>query len=251
MKSSIAARRAAAGALVLGTAVGLAAPADAAQTRVAFNYSAPQVARTGENVAWTWTVRNGGPGDAEEVVLTHRLSPALKTSGLPAECKAAAETIRCEYGKLKQGERRTGRVVAAIPEAESGTIEISGRVTWKDAAPAAPNAATGQSGPASRPESEAAAPAQPAGKPAAQEAAPGKAAEPAAEKPVAQLAEKPADKTAEKPADKPAAKPAEKPAATHAQAAVPLKGERPGKAAAPAKPAPRPALAPETASGAS
>jgi len=148
-RSAIAA--AALGASLLGTALpGHAEARQAAIGKVEFVYSAPEVAEAGDSVTWRWTVKNVGSEGVDKVVLTHKLTPALKVKTVDEPCEAGQTSIRCEYGSLKAGEKRQGTVVAVLPPETSGTVQINGRVTWQQgtapvatespAEPAAPKA---------------------------------------------------------------------------------------------------------------
>ncbi|MBW8484190.1 hypothetical protein [Actinomadura parmotrematis] len=142
MRSIITARAA-----VLAGAFGAAlavAPAAHAAGKVDFAYSAPEVSEEGDNVVWTWTV-GAGDGPVEKVVLTHRLTPHLKVASVSKECTVLEAAVRCEYGALKAGQRKRGVLVADIPVGTSGSVQISGRVTWRQGG--APGAATGAATP--------------------------------------------------------------------------------------------------------
>ncbi|MBO2445760.1 DUF11 domain-containing protein [Actinomadura barringtoniae] len=136
MKGIIAGRTAigtaALGAALLGTALpGHAEARHAAIGKVEFVYSAPEVAEAGDSVTWRWTVKNVGGESVDKVVLTHKLTPALKVKTVDEPCEAGQTSIRCEYGTLKAGEKRQGTVVAVLPPETSGTVQINGRVTWQ------------------------------------------------------------------------------------------------------------------------
>ncbi|MFG2003534.1 hypothetical protein ACGFNU_30675 [Spirillospora sp. NPDC048911] len=132
--------RAAAGAAALGIPLlATALPADAGTAdgaigKVEFTYSSPEVAETGDKVTWHWAVKNASGGSVAKVVLTHRLTPKLKVHTIDKPCTATAASIRCDYGTLKAGERRRGSLVAELPPAASGTVQLNGRVTWHQGA---------------------------------------------------------------------------------------------------------------------
>ncbi|MQY06355.1 hypothetical protein ACRB68_44430 [Actinomadura sp. RB68] len=126
----------AAGAAVI--ALGAAPPAWAEGTgKVEFVYSMPKVSAAGDTVTWTWTLRNTGTRDLDRVTLEHRLTPRLRVTSVSARCKPAKASVRCEYGAVRVGGRRTGFLVAALPPSGAGDVRINGRATWEQAPPAA------------------------------------------------------------------------------------------------------------------
>lgn len=105
--------------------------ANSAAADIRFTYESPRVSPDGDHLTWRWTLRNTGPGAAGDVVLVHRLTPPLKISRLPRECRAIAHGASCSYGTIKAGQRRTGSLDAELSRDVSGTVEIHGRVTWQ------------------------------------------------------------------------------------------------------------------------
>ncbi|WP_067477679.1 DUF11 domain-containing protein [Actinomadura hibisca] len=124
---------------LLAGAVALAAPLSAtalpahAAAKVDFLYSAPEISAEGDSVTWDWTVRNSGGEAVDKVVLVHRLTPQLKVTSVSAPCKVLATSVRCDYGRLATAGRKKGTLVAAIPATTSGSVQITGRVTWQRA----------------------------------------------------------------------------------------------------------------------
>jgi hypothetical protein len=127
---------------VLGAPVFFAAPAAAVAAGsppprppvaadVKFVYAAPRISADGEHVTWRWTLTNAGSGAAADVVLVNHLTPQLKISNMSKECRAIANAVSCSYGKINAGERRTGALGAELSRDVSGTVEITGRVTWQ------------------------------------------------------------------------------------------------------------------------
>jgi hypothetical protein len=114
-------------AILAAPAVAAAAPAAA---DVGFDYGSPRISADGEHVTWRWTLRNNGPGAAGGVVLVHRITPQLKISRMPKECRAIKAAISCAYGTIQAGRRRIGELEAEL-RGVSGTVEINGRVTWQ------------------------------------------------------------------------------------------------------------------------
>lgn len=78
----------------------LASGASAAVTKVEYAYSSPEISEDGETVTWHWTLVNTGDGDADNVVLVHQLTPALKVIRVSAPCEAGTQTTTCRYGSL-------------------------------------------------------------------------------------------------------------------------------------------------------
>ncbi|QDO06405.1 DUF11 domain-containing protein [Streptomyces sp. S1D4-23] len=113
----------------------LASGASAAVTKVEYAYSSPEISEDGETVTWHWTLVNTGDGDADNVVLVHQLTPALKVIRVSAPCEAGTQTTTCRYGSLAASGRREGELVAQVPEGSSGSVQIKGRVTWREPAP--------------------------------------------------------------------------------------------------------------------
>jgi hypothetical protein len=116
--------------LFASSAAARSAPQPAAAD-VKFAYDAPRVTADGDNIIWRWTLTNAGPGAAADVVLVHHLTPPLKISQLPRECRAVGDGVSCSYGTIKAGQRRTGALKAELFRDTSGTLEITGRVTWQ------------------------------------------------------------------------------------------------------------------------
>ncbi|WP_329394748.1 hypothetical protein [Streptomyces melanogenes] len=103
--------------------------------KVEFTYSAPEVSENGDEVTWTWTVRNTGTTKADKVVLTHKTTPVLKAKSVPSACEAGETSVRCEYGTLQAGESREGKAVFNLPADLNSTVQINGRVTWQQQPP--------------------------------------------------------------------------------------------------------------------
>lgn len=101
-------------------------------SKMDFAYAAPEIPDSGDRVIWRWTLRNTGTVQAKGVVVTHYLSPSLPILYLSEKCTANATktVVKCSYGTMQAGERRTGSVVVGLPEDFSGNIQISGKVTW-------------------------------------------------------------------------------------------------------------------------
>jgi hypothetical protein len=93
-------------------------------------YDTPQISPDGEHVIWRWALTNAGPGGAADVVLVNHLTPTLVVTGMSKECRAVAAAISCSYGMIKAGERRNGELDASLGDV-SGTVEIHGRMTWR------------------------------------------------------------------------------------------------------------------------
>lgn len=124
--------------LATATALPLAAvPVQAApappERAVRFEYSDPEFAETGTQVTWRWTVRNTGDRPVDGVKLVHTFTPRLKVTSVSPPCQARANTVTCDYAKLRAGGVKRGMLVADLPQDSSGTIEIKGRVTWRQA----------------------------------------------------------------------------------------------------------------------
>ncbi|MFC0038695.1 hypothetical protein [Actinomadura rayongensis] len=115
------------GAALAGTGFAPAAP-------VTIEYSPARLARDGRTIAWTWTVRNTG-ASVGDLTVVHRLRPRLDVVAVTPGCAATAGGVRCGYGALPAGGRRTGRLVARVPDGAKGTVRIGGTVTWRRAAP--------------------------------------------------------------------------------------------------------------------
>jgi hypothetical protein len=121
----------------LGASMFLASPAAAqpspkpAAADVRFVYDAPQISTDGGHVTWRWTLTNNGPGTAGNVVLVHTLTQPLKITKLAQECKETKSGISCSYGSIDDGEKKEGSLDAELTPDVSGTVEINGRVTWR------------------------------------------------------------------------------------------------------------------------
>ncbi|GAA3229611.1 hypothetical protein [Actinocorallia longicatena] len=114
---------------------------------VEFGYSAPEISEDGDHVLWKWTVTNRGSRAAHDVVMTHKLLPALPVTSVSGPCKAAGDTVRCRWATLAGGRSARGVIKAELPENLMGTVNIKGRIVWRrDVAPdpvaAAPAATT-------------------------------------------------------------------------------------------------------------
>ncbi|XVQ09246.1 hypothetical protein ACQP1W_43040 [Spirillospora sp. CA-255316] len=136
-----------------------APPASAADGRIEFSYSPPELSQSGDQVIWRWTVHNTGDRPANGVVLFHTLRPNLKVTSISPPCKAHAGTIRCDYRLLGPGEKQHGTLMAELPAHVTGLVQIRGRVTWQlpaapaaDATPLGPESSTPSSGGAMPPE---------------------------------------------------------------------------------------------------
>ncbi len=106
------------------------APAAVADVQIELTYSAPELTGEGDKVTWHWDLANKGDENAEQVVLTHTLTPNMSVSEMPAQCTPAGETIRCDYDGVRAGETLQGTLVADVPPGYSGSVNISGKVTW-------------------------------------------------------------------------------------------------------------------------
>lgn len=148
MKSTIEQRRGAGlavvgAAVVTGASLGTAAaPAPAfadmpqvagvaAVSKIDFVYATPVIAENGDKLTWRWTVSNSGDLDAFQVIVMHRLGGSMQIRRLSAGCTASGVAIRCAYGRIAPGQKRTGSVEVELSEDVQGTLQISGRVTWQ------------------------------------------------------------------------------------------------------------------------
>jgi hypothetical protein len=101
-------------------------------SRVEFSYSAPRA--DGDRTRWRWTIRNNGDRPADQVVLTHELTPKIKVASISAPCLIVqGGAIECDYGTLRPGERRVGTLIAAVPPNLQGRVQIKGYATWRQA----------------------------------------------------------------------------------------------------------------------
>ncbi|MEW2079616.1 hypothetical protein AB0941_39805 [Streptomyces sp. NPDC013433] len=105
------------------------APA-ALQAAVELTYTEP--VRDGQRITWQWTAANHGDTAATDVVITHRITPAVPVT-LTSPCEGTAEKITCTVGELPADEEFAGRIVAELPADHSDNARIQGRATWTDA----------------------------------------------------------------------------------------------------------------------
>lgn len=116
--------------LVAGVA---ATPAHAARTAdVKLTYAPPEIADDDSGVTWNWTIANDGDSPAEEVVVSHRITPDQKILKVSDSCKVKDVMIVCAYGTIKAGDKREGSVRTSEPT-KVGSIRINGKVTWREA----------------------------------------------------------------------------------------------------------------------
>jgi uncharacterized repeat protein (TIGR01451 family) len=131
---------------MLGAAPAYAEHTQEAQiTDVQFAYTQPEVSPYSGHVRWHWTLTNTGPVDARNVVLIHRLDPALTVTAVSAPCTVAGALVNCPFDEIKPGEERHGVIEADLPFGQAVIVQIHGQVTWQQtvwpvAAPAAPAA---------------------------------------------------------------------------------------------------------------
>lgn len=125
------------GGVALGMAVSALAvlPAHAsarATSDVQFAYDPPQISDDGSHVTWHWTMENKGSDEASHVTLVHRLSPALNGVKASTPCEVTpAKAVRCRWESVPAGGTEQGTIEADLPPNMSGSVQISGRITWQ------------------------------------------------------------------------------------------------------------------------
>ena len=127
MKSILTVLVAATPLLLTGTAHG--ATPDPGQ--VVFAYDPPAISEDGSHVTWHWKLTNQGGETANQVTLLHRLAPSLDNVTASAPCTAGQKVIRCHYDSIAAGASKEGTIDADLPPDLSGTVQISGRITWQ------------------------------------------------------------------------------------------------------------------------
>lgn len=137
------------GGVALGMAVSALAvlPAHASVARsassasdVQFAYDPPQISDDGTHVTWRWTMQNRGTDEAAHVTLLHKLDPSLNGIKASAPCEiTTAKAVRCRWESVPGGGTEQGTIEADLPANMSGTVQISGRITWQQG-PSTPKA---------------------------------------------------------------------------------------------------------------
>lgn len=95
-------------------------------------YDLPQLLDDGSHVAWHWTMRNKGSDNASHVTLMHRLNPALNGVKASGPCEVTpAKAVRCRWESVPAGGTEQGTIEAELPANMSGTVQVSGRITWQ------------------------------------------------------------------------------------------------------------------------
>jgi len=125
---------AALGVVTAGATLFLAVPASAQVRDVEFSYSPPEISAEGDRVVWKWTAVNRDSRPATMVVITHRIARVLPVSYVSWPCAVDGETIKCQWDSLQPGQEVQGLIEADLPSGLSGSVRISGRVTWRHAA---------------------------------------------------------------------------------------------------------------------
>ncbi|MFC1409439.1 hypothetical protein ACEZCY_09890 [Streptacidiphilus sp. N1-12] len=104
-----------------------------------FSYETPQISEETDHVTWEWTATNTGAATVTQVTLTSSLSPyALqftKSSG-DGDSTITGSTVKTRFATVAPGVTLRGTLEADLPADLDGPVQISGRVTWKDAAQA-------------------------------------------------------------------------------------------------------------------
>jgi uncharacterized repeat protein (TIGR01451 family) len=96
----------------------------------------PDPVLAGENVTYTITVTNGGPGTATGVTLTDQLDPTtqyVSSSSSQGSCSHAGGTVTCNLGSLAGGDTATVTIVVATTQA--GTITDTASVSANEPDP--------------------------------------------------------------------------------------------------------------------
>jgi uncharacterized repeat protein (TIGR01451 family) len=94
----------------------------------------PDPVNAGDDVTYTVTVTNSGPGAATEVVVSATLSAGLDFVSADADagvCAASSGSVDCELGNLPAGDSMEIRIVATA--AESGEVTVEAAVTAAEA----------------------------------------------------------------------------------------------------------------------
>lgn len=117
-------------------AAGATPKAREAGADVVLSYDPPQISEDGSHVTWHWNLRNRGTETAYNVTLVHRLNPPLAGVKASAPCEVTPRNIRCHYPEVPAGGKEHGTVDADLPPDLSGTVQINGRVTWRQDATA-------------------------------------------------------------------------------------------------------------------
>ncbi|MEW1721581.1 hypothetical protein [Streptomyces sp. NPDC093109] len=98
---------------------------------VEFSYDPPEISEEGDTVTWTWRVVNNLPEAAEKVVLKHVIRPEIPITSVTGPSEIVGQGVRSQWETLAAGETAEGQIIAKLPEDVSGSMQISGRVTWK------------------------------------------------------------------------------------------------------------------------
>lgn len=130
--------------MVIGTMLAACAPAQAAPayaadtapatSKIEFSYAAPDVAETGDHVTWGWTLENKGGLQADRVIVIHNLSAKTPVRQMSEGCTAQGTVVRCVYGAMAPGQKRTGSIDTGLPGDVDGAVQISARVIWQQGA---------------------------------------------------------------------------------------------------------------------
>lgn len=122
--------------VVLGAVMPIiaAVPAHAAGSDLQLAYDPPQLSEDGSHLTWHWTLQNKGAYAAAHVTLVHRLNKPLARIKATPPCEIAPKVIRCRWESVPAGGKEKGTIDARLPADLSGTVQISGRITWVQAA---------------------------------------------------------------------------------------------------------------------
>ena len=96
----------------------------------------PSSAKKGDTIAYTIKVKNGGPGDAQNVVVRDHLPPQVSYVSATSPCyKDGNNFVRCNLGTLKNGAGKTLKITVKIDK-KANASQI---VNWAEVSSSTPD----------------------------------------------------------------------------------------------------------------
>lgn len=104
----------AAGAAVLQTGPALARGAHRGRVELHLAYDRAELSHGRRFAAYDFVVSNEGADAAADVIVVHRIRPRLPVAWASWPCRVHEEAVACEYGLLRAGSARSGRIVVRL-----------------------------------------------------------------------------------------------------------------------------------------
>jgi hypothetical protein len=105
--------------------------ADAPTADLELVYEQPEITTDNSGATWHWTLSNQGPGGAETVIATHKVSAGQTVVGVSKPCTDKGSEVVCRYDSIPPGEKRVGWIKTSVA-AGTVALRVNAQVTWRE-----------------------------------------------------------------------------------------------------------------------